>query len=104
MFCLSTAVQRCSCMLRTWGQAAAASGLTQQWLRCSSMTCHLQISMFSMCTVRRPQVDTSRDRLDFRWRLQQGDKQGAHYGLLLAAAIGFSEQVLWQFPMRQPVQ
>ena len=56
----------------------------------------------SMCRVRRPQVDTSRDRLDFKWRLQQGDKRGAHYGLLLAAAIGFPQQVLWQFPVRQP--
>lgn len=39
------------------------------------------------------QVDTSRDRLDFKWQLQPGGKDGAHYGLLLAQAVGFPEQV-----------
>lgn len=41
------------------------------------------------------QVDTSRDRLDFKWQLAPGGKEGTHYGLLLAQAVGFPEQVTY---------
>ena len=43
--------------------------------------------------MRLPQVDMSRERLDFKWQLQPGGQEGAHYGLLLAQAVGFPEQV-----------
>lgn len=40
-------------------------------------------------------VDASRNRLDFSWRLRPGASEDAgHYGLLLARAVGFPEEVL----------
>jgi DNA mismatch repair protein MSH4 len=39
-------------------------------------------------------VDASRNRLDFSWRLRPGANEAGHYGLLLAAAVGFPPDVL----------
>jgi hypothetical protein len=98
--CPQVAVQRHSCIPCAWQRSAAAEESTLHRLRRSSILCSLAVSLHE---VRHLQVDTSQDRLDFKWRLQQGDKQGAHYGLLLAAAIGFPEQVA-VLVMRQSAQ
>ena len=39
-------------------------------------------------------VDASRNRLHFSWRLRPGANEAGHYGLLLAAAVGFPPDVL----------
>jgi hypothetical protein len=44
------------------------------------------------------QVDTAAERLDFKWRLQPVGSEAApaHYGLRLAASVGFPEDLIKQ--------
>lgn len=39
-------------------------------------------------------VDASRNRLDFSWRLRPGTSEAGHYGLALARAVGFPPDVM----------
>ena len=39
-------------------------------------------------------VDASRNRLDFSWRLRTGTSEAGHYGLALARTVGFPPDVM----------
>lgn len=39
-------------------------------------------------------VDASRNRLDFSWRLKAGASEAGHYGLALARSVGFPDDVM----------
>jgi hypothetical protein len=53
-------------------------------------------ALYPNCRAWHLHVDTSRSRLDFRWRLRPGCNDAGHYGLLLAKSVGFPEDVLSQ--------
>ncbi|GAB4817899.1 hypothetical protein N2152v2_004945 [Parachlorella kessleri] len=51
-------------------------------------------AVYPNCRAWHLDVDTSRNKLNFSWRLKAGSNDAGHYGLMLAQSVGFPETVL----------